>query len=122
MFEFEHRKDKLLPRSAFIVRIMWSVGIALGLVTVSLAMGTFGYHETLGLSWIDAVLNAAMILTGMGPVNQINTTSGKLFATFYALYSGVAFLSTAAVLFAPLVHRFLHKFHLDVEDKDKSEN
>lgn len=122
MFEFEHRKDKLLSRSAFIVRIIWSVGIALGLVTVSLAMGTFGYHETLGLSWIDAVLNAAMILTGMGPVNQINTTSGKLFATFYALYSGVAFLSTAAVLFAPLVHRFLHKFHLDVEDKDKSEN
>ncbi len=119
---FEHRKDKLLPRSAFIARLMWSTGIALGLVVISLAMGTFGYHETLSLPWVDAVLNAAMILTGMGPVNQINTTSGKLFATFYALYSGVAFLSTAAVLFAPLVHRFLHKFHLELEDTDKSEN
>ncbi len=118
---FEHRKDRLLPRSAFIIRIIWSAVIALGLVIVSLAIGAFGYHETLGLPWVDAVLNAAMILTGMGPVNQINTTSGKLFATFYALYSGVAFLSTAAVLFAPLIHRFLHKFHLDAGDTDKSE-
>jgi Na+/melibiose symporter-like transporter len=122
MFEYEHRNDELLSRSAFIVRVMWSVGIALGLTIVSLAMGAFGYHETLRLPWIDAVLNAAMILTGMGPVNQINTTAGKLFGTFYALYSGVAFLSTAAVLFAPLAHRFLHKFHLELEDKDKSGN
>ncbi len=119
---FEHRKDQLLSRSAFIARIMWSAGIALGLVTASLAIGAFGYHETVGLTWIDAILNAAMILTGMGPVNQINTTSGKLFATLYALYSGVAFLTMAAVLFAPLVHRFFHKFHLEVEDEDKSGN
>ena len=119
---FEHRKDQLIARSAFIARIMWSASIALGLVILSLAMGAFGYHETLGLPWIDAILNAAMILTGMGPVNQINTTAGKLFATWYALYSGVAFLTMAAVLFAPLVHRFLHKFHLDVEDEDKSGN
>ncbi|MER3447885.1 MAG: hypothetical protein C4291_14115 [Candidatus Dadabacteria bacterium] len=118
---FENRRDKLLPRYAFIVRVIWSVCIALGLVVASLAIGAFGYHETVGLHWIDAVLNAAMILTGMGPVNQINTTSGKLFATFYALYSGVAFLTMAAVLFAPLVHRFLHKFHLELEDTDKSE-
>lgn len=122
MFTFEHRKDQLLPRSAFIARIMWSAGIALGLVIVSLAIGAFGYHKTLAIPWVDAVLNAAMILTGMGPVNQINTTSGKLFATLYAIYSGVAFLTMAAVLFAPLLHRFLHKFHLDVEDEDRSEN
>ena len=119
---FEHRKDRLLARSAFIGRIMWSICIALGLVIVSLGIGAFGYHETLALPWVDALLNAAMILTGMGPVNQINTTSGKLFATLYAIYSGVAFLTMAAVLFAPLVHRFLHKFHLDVEDTDKLEN
>lgn len=119
---FEHRKDQLLSRSAFIARIMSSAGIALGLVIVSLAIGAFGYHETVGLPWIDAILNAAMILTGMGPVNQISTTSGKLFATLYALYSGVAFLTMAAILFAPLVHRFFHKFHLDVEDEDKSGN
>ena len=122
MFEYEHRKDKLLPRSAFIARIMWSAGIALGLVIVSLAMGAFGYHETEGLPWIDAVLNASMILTGMGPVNELHATSAKLFATFYALYSGVAFLTMAAILFAPLVHRFLHKFHLDLEDKDKDKS
>jgi hypothetical protein len=121
MFEFEHRKDELLPRSAFIARMMWSASIALGLVIASLAMGAFGYHKTAGLPWIDAVLNASMILTGMGPVNELHTTSAKLFATLYALYSGVAFLTMAAILFAPLVHRFLHKFHLDLEDKDKSE-
>jgi hypothetical protein len=119
---FEHRKDRLRSRSAFIARIMWSAGIALGLVIVSLAIGAFGYHETADLPWIDAILNAAMILAGMGPVNQINTTSGKLFATLYALYSGVAFLTMAAVLFAPLVHRFFHKFHLDVKDEDESGN
>ncbi len=119
---FEHHKRPLLPRSAFIARIMWSVGIALGLVIVSLGIGSFGYHETEGLPWIDAVLNASMILTGMGPVNELHTMAAKLFATLYALYSGVAFLTMAAVLFAPVIHRFLHKFHLDVEDEDRSEN
>jgi hypothetical protein len=119
---FEHRKDQLLPRSAFMARIMWSICIALGLVIASLAMGAFGYHKTEGLPWIDAILNASMILTGMGPVNELHTTAGKLFAASYAIYSGVAFLTMAAILFAPLVHRFLHKFHLDVEDEDKSEN
>jgi hypothetical protein len=112
---FENRKEPLLARSAFIARIMSSIGVALLLVLASLAIGTFGYHKIGGLSWIDAVLNATMILTGMGPVNEMHNTSGKLFAVSYALYSGVAFVTMAAIIFAPVIHRFLHKFHLDLD-------
>jgi len=112
---FEHRKEPLLPRSAFIVRVARSIGVAFGLVLASLAMGAFGYHKIGGLSWIDAILNASMILTGMGPVDQMHTTGGKVFAASYALYSGVAFLTMAAILFAPVMHRFLHKFHLELD-------
>ncbi|MGH7799199.1 MAG: hypothetical protein ACREOW_01045 [Thermodesulfobacteriota bacterium] len=118
---FEHHKEPLLPRSAFIARVILNICIALGLVLLSLAIGAFGYHKTEGLSWLDAILNAAMILTGMGPVNEMHTNAGKLFATFYALYSGVAFLTMAAVLFALVIHRFLHKFHLNLKT-DKSGN
>jgi hypothetical protein len=118
---FEHHKEPLLPRSAFIARIVRNICMALGLVLLSLAIGAFGYHKTEGLSWLDANLNASMIFTGMGPVNEMHTNAGKLFATFYALFSGVAFLTMAAVLFAPVIHRFHHKFHLNLK-KDKSGN
>ena len=80
----------------------------------SLALGVLGYHLLGGLSWLDALVNASMILTGMGPVDGIPTVAGKLFASFYALFSGVAFLTIVAVLLAPAVHRFLHRFHLDL--------
>ena len=80
----------------------------------SLALGVLGYHLVAGLSWIDALVNASMILTGMGPVNEMTTVGAKLFASFYALFSGVAFLTIVAVLLAPAVHRFLHRFHLDL--------
>lgn len=80
----------------------------------SLALGVLGYHLVAGLSWIDALVNASMILTGMGPVNEMSTVGAKLFASFYALFSGVAFLTIVAVLLAPAVHRFLHRFHLDL--------
>jgi len=73
-----------------------------------------GYHLVAGLSWIDALVNASMILTGMGPVDQMTSVGAKLFASFYALFSGVAFLTSVAVLLAPAVHRFLHRFHLDL--------
>ena len=86
------------------------------MIAVSLFIGACGYHVFGLLNWLDATLNAAMILTGMGPVDAMRTTGGKLFATGYALFSGVAFLTTVAVLYAPLVHRFLHRFHLDLED------
>jgi hypothetical protein len=87
--------------------------IAIGIDAGSLGLGVLGYRFLEGLSWIDALLNAAMILGGMGPVNELHSTAGKLFASFYALYSGVVFLVVAGVLFAPVVHRFLHYFHLE---------
>ncbi len=90
-------------------------GFSLLILAFSLCVGTLGYHAFGRLPWTDAFLNASMILTGMGPVDRMDTEAGKLFAAFYALYSGVAFLTLAGVLFAPVYHRFLHKFHLDME-------
>jgi hypothetical protein len=113
---FEHRSEPLLKRTQFYWRLARAFGVALLIVVASLLMGTTGYHFLGGLSWLDALLNSAMILTGMGPVNPMTNTAGKLFATFYALYSGIAFLSLMAVLLAPVIHRALHKFHLDVEE------
>lgn len=112
---FEHRREALLPRRLFLRRVLRNAALALAFVAGSLALGMVGYHGTERLSWLDAFLNAAMILTGMGPVNGMHTTAGKLFAGCYALFSGVAFLTAVAVVFAPLFHRFLHRFHLDVE-------
>jgi hypothetical protein len=91
---------------------VWNAAAAAGLVFVSLLLGTIGYHFTAGLPWIDAVLNAAMILTGMGPVDRMDTVWGKLFATGYALFSGAVFLTTFAVIASPLLHRLMHRFHL----------
>lgn len=119
---FEHRSDPLLPRPQFYARLARSFAVTLVIVAGSLLLGSAGYHFVGRLSWIDALLNAAMILTGMGPVNPMTTTAGKLFATFYALYSGIAFLSMVAVLLGPVVHRLLHKFHLQEDDDDDEES
>jgi hypothetical protein len=108
----EHRRAPLASHRVFAARLARSAAIAAGLLLVSLGIGTAGYHGFEGLPWLDATLNAAMILGGMGPVNDLHTTAGKVFATLYALYSGVAFLTIAGLLFAPVVHRFLHRFHL----------
>jgi len=110
------RHPKMPSRAVFMVRLRRNIAIAGGIVVFSLAIGTAGYHFLEGLSWIDALLNSAMILTGMGPVNPLVTVQGKVFATVYALFSGVVFLTMVAVLFAPLLHRFLHRFHLEFED------
>lgn len=83
---------------------------------LSLGIGVIGYHFLADLGWVDSLLNASMILTGMGPVNPMISTEAKLFSSFYALFSGVAFLSIAAVMFAPLIHRFLHKLQIDLEE------
>jgi len=110
---WERRHQPLLPRRQFILRLgRWSA-IAFAVVVVSLTIGICGYHFLEKLPWIDALLNAAMILGGMGPVDRIKTDAGKLFASFYALYSGLALISVAGLLLAPVVHRFLHKFHVD---------
>ena len=113
---FEHRRSPLVSKHVFLKRVFWNFIFSAVILAFSLGIGVTGYHYFGSLSWIDSVLNASMILTGMGPVNDMTTDSGKLFASFYALFSGLAFLSFAAVLFAPIVHRFLHKFHLDLDD------
>lgn len=89
------------------------------IILAALAIGMLGYRGLEGLSWIDSFLNAAMILSGMGPANELHTTGGKLFAGCYAIFSGVIFITMAALLFGPVLHRFLHRFHLDLEPKDK---
>jgi len=118
ILHYEHRSQPVLPRALFIRRIINHVMLALTVVGVSLAIGVLGYRFFGGLSWIDALMNAAMILGGMGPVNPITTVSGKLFASFFALYAGVAFLAIAAVLIAPFAHRLLHRLHLEETDRD----
>ena len=110
---YEHRNDPLLPRRKYVKRVARHGMFSFALITVSLGIGIIGYHFLEGLRWIDATVNAAMILGGMGPVNQLHTTAGKLFAAAYALFSGIVFLAAVAVLFAPMFHRFLHRFHLD---------
>jgi hypothetical protein len=119
---FEHRTKPLLPRKIFVLRVLRSLTIALGVIGVSLALGIIGYHFCAGLSWVDALLNAAMILTGMGPVNELHTTGAKLFASFYALFSGVVFITAVALLLAPVIHRFFHKFHLESESSEDDPN
>jgi hypothetical protein len=116
---FESRYDPLLPRAEFLARLGRSFGLTILIVAFSLLLGGAGYHYLGELPWIDAVLNASMILTGMGPVDPLRTTAGKLFATFYALYSGIAFLTMMAVLLAPVIHRLMHKFHLEEGDGEK---
>ncbi len=110
---YEKSNEGLLPRSEFYARVFGSFGTTLLIVSFSLAMGSAGYAYFGELGWVDALLNAAMILTGMGPVDRMVTTSGKLFAAFYALYSGIAFLSMMAIIIAPILHRFLHRLHLE---------
>jgi len=110
---WERRGDRLLTRAQFVRRLGRSVALAGALVAVSLAVGVCGYHFLERLPWIDSLLNAAMILGGMGPVDQLKTAGGKIFASMYALYSGLAIISAAGILMAPVVHRFLHKFHAD---------
>ena len=116
---FEHRRKPLLPPRAFYVRVARSVALALAIIMVSLGIGMAGYHAFEGLSWLDAFLNAAMILSGMGPVAPIQTTAGKLFAGCYALFSGLALITTLAVIVAPVFHRFLHRFHMEADLRDR---
>lgn len=117
---FEHYREPLLARRAYLLRLLRGFFIASSMVAFSLGLGMWGYHYFGRLGWVDALLNASMILTGMGPVDTLTTTGAKIFASFYALFSGVAFLTMVAVLFAPAIHRFFHRFHLDIVDDDEN--
>ena len=114
---FEHKSQKLLPWPKFVGRMTLSFLLAFGIVAVALGVGVIGYHYIAQLAWIDAVLNASMILTGMGPVDTMKDQPSKLFASAYALFSGVVFLSAVGIVLAPVFHRVLHHFHLDEDDE-----
>ena len=114
---FEKRHQPLAERRLFMQRVVRYMGLALGIIFGSLLIGIFGYRYLDGLPWIDALLNAAMILGGMGPVNELHTMAGKLFVSFYALFSGMVLLVAVGVLIAPVFHRFLHHFHLVIDEE-----
>ncbi len=118
LMDYENRNTPLAPRDIFLRRLARNAGFAAVLILGSLALGVIGYHFTEHLLWIDSLVNAAMILGGMGPVAELHTTAGKLFASFYALYSGLVLLVAAGVLIAPIFHRFLHRFHIEIELDD----
>jgi hypothetical protein len=113
IIKFEHKSAPLMSRGKFLVRVAFSFALVIGITLFSLALGTVGYWVFVPCEWIDALHNAAMILAGMGPVVEIRTTAGKLFSTFYALYSGIAYLTLMGIVMAPFYHRMLHHFHLD---------
>ncbi|MCX6156874.1 MAG: hypothetical protein WCK13_01665 [Ignavibacteriota bacterium] len=115
---YENKKEPLVSKKIFRSRIMYAVYIDLVLLSVSLLLGVMGYHYFNNLSYIDAFMNASMILGGMGPVDPLINNSAKIFAGMYALYSGIAFLTSFAILMAPVYHRFLHKFHLEEKDEE----
>jgi hypothetical protein len=115
---FETKHQPLLSRRAFAQRMARSCAAASLLIGLSLLGGMAGYRYFEGMEWIDAFANAAMILSGMGPLTPLQTSGGKLFAGFYALYSGLALIAATGIIFAPLVHRLLHRFHLET-DKEK---
>jgi hypothetical protein len=112
---FEHHTDPLLPRHLFILRILGYLTLATALVVAALGIGVIGYHSLGGLSWIDALVNASMILGGMGPVDPIKTDAGKYFASFYALFSGLLFIGAASIVLAPFMHRVMHRLHIEEE-------
>lgn len=115
--KFEKKTQPLANRMQFLVRLLKYWSISTSMIIFSLSLGVVGYRYFGHLSWIDALLNASMILTGMGPVDRMNTDAGKLFASLYALFSGVVFLGATAVLLSPVYHRILHRFHLLDDDE-----
>jgi hypothetical protein len=110
---YEHSKRPLLPRAVYLKRLALHFALASAIIGFSLCIGILGYRHFDKLPWLDAFENAAMILSGMGPMTQSEPDAGKIFAGCYALFSGLAFITSMGVVFAPVVHRFLHKFHLE---------
>ena len=113
---FERRHEKLAPLPVFIKRVAISLALSFCLILVVLFFGIACYHWIAGFDWVDSLLEASMILGGMGPVNQLTTTGAKIFASAYALFSGLIFIAVVGVGLSPILHRMLHKFHID--DKD----
>jgi hypothetical protein len=115
---FEHKRNNLLPFPLFLKRVLKYFSYTLFFIGIALLIGMSGYHFFGDLEWLDAFYNASMILTGMGPVAEMATIPAKLFSSFYALFSGIVFLSTIAIFFAPIAHRIMHKFHIENENAE----
>ena len=112
MTVYEHRSQPLLSWAKFRRRLVLHAAVALSLMALALSIGVLGYRLTEGMPWLDALLNASMILGGMGPVTELHSDGGKLFASLYALFSGVVFIALTGVLLAPILHRLMHRLHL----------
>lgn len=115
---YERHTQPLLNLRKFYQRLGMHVLIAAGILLISLLIGMLGYHFLAGLSWIDSMLNASMILGGMGPVDALRTDPAKIFASLYAIYSGVIFLVTVGIIIAPIFHRIMHHFHLETAEDE----
>src|SRR5437773_8838473 len=117
-FRFEHGRQPVISRRRFIRRMFIVIGLWFAMTFIGLVIGIAGYAKFEGMSLVDAYVNAAMILSGMGPIGELKTTAGKVFAGCYALYSGLALITVAAITLGPVFHRFLHRFHLEVHRHD----
>ncbi|MDM7914129.1 MAG: hypothetical protein ACE15D_10970 [Candidatus Eisenbacteria bacterium] len=115
-WRYERRHEPLLGRRAYLMRLAAHGGAGVAIALPALAIGVVGYRYTEGMTWLDSFVNASMILSGMGPAGALSTSGGKLFAGLYALFSGVVFLVVVGVFLAPVIHRFLHRFHLEIEE------
>ncbi len=113
---YEHRKHPLLELPAFVRRVVGHAALALIVMALGLGIGVLGYHWIGGLGWVDSLLNASMILGGMGPVDPLPSDAAKIFASLYALFAGLAFIGVTSVIVAPFIHRLLHRIHLDDQE------
>jgi len=110
---FERKHEKIIPRSVFAKRMLGAVGLALGMIVPALFIGIAGYHWIDDLDWIDSLVEASMILGGMGPVNPLRNDAAKVFASVYALFSGLVLIGVMGIILTPITHRLLHKFHAE---------
>jgi hypothetical protein len=110
---FERRHEKLVPPSVFAKRMLGAVGVAFGLILPALFIGVAGYHWINQLDWVDSLLEASMILGGMGPINPLHNDAAKIFASAYALFSGLILIGVMGIILTPITHRVLHKFHVE---------
>jgi len=117
---FEHYKQPLLERQAFLLRIFWCIVISVLLYAVTLSIGYIAYCNIEGYSPVDAVLNSVMIMTGVGVIGAMNTEPGKVFTVFYSIFSTIVFFAVLGILFSPLIHRLMHRFHLQIDDNEDS--
>ncbi len=115
--KFERKHDQLAPVSVFVKRLVGSLAMALGLIAFVLMLGIAGYHYLAGFEWVQSLLEASMILGGMGPVKELPNDAAKIFASAYALFSGLIFIAVMGLVLSPVVHRILHKFHVDEKDE-----